>query len=111
MSVSGQNLLHMNQNCACRLCFGFHLNPSPRPTVQIPASRKWPMLDVSLEPECPHHGHKQSMQHIQRDEDTLGFALFSFTLYAQAKRLYHSYLKEITWMSTVRNTMVKGKKN
>lgn len=52
---------------------GFPLNPSRRPIVQIPARKKQPAPDVSLDPECPHHEEmRTTAQHIQRDQANSG---------------------------------------
>lgn len=85
MSAGGENLLLTKWVCAYRLCCSFHLNP-PRLTVQLHARKKCLALDVSLEPECSHHGISRTTQHTQRVQTTLDFVSFRSTLHAHAER-------------------------
>lgn len=109
MSVGRENLLLTDRNCAWRLCFGFHLNPSPRPTVQFSARRQWLTLDVSLslEQECPHHGRKQKSTTHPKGPSCSGLCLIEIYFMCTCKE---TLLLKIIWMSTVGSIMVKEKK-
>lgn len=74
--------------------------------MQFPARKKWLTPDVSLKPEWPHHGHKQNSITHPKGRSSLGPCRICIC----KKTFYSSYLKEITWMSTVTNIMVKKKK-
>lgn len=108
-SVGRENLLLTDRDYAWRHCFGFHLNPSPRSTVQFSARRQRLTLDVSLslEQECPHHGRKQNSTTHPKGPSCSGLCLIEIYFIRICKE---TLLLKIIWISTVGSIMVREKK-